>query len=736
MAVTQIKVSTNGRYLVNQADTPVFLIGDDAWALISRLTFSEATTYFTTRKAQGFNMVHIWLMTTWMAENENGDHPFSGSLNNTSTSIPLNTPYWNFADSVINLADDNDFYFLWSIGGLLRTAMSNYCTSEFGTHEQHREKTYRVGYAIADRLNGHANMIWSTGMDIHPENCPKAGSSNCANNGANYKDLCKYLAKGIADGWNGATNDYTSTSQNFSTCPPITWHPGNISPDGGTGSGEFFHTDSPDWCSVNMRQSGRQEDPGDDRYLDNIYINSAIDYARTPTKPHGDGEVNYETSYIPDEPTVRKEAYHPRFGAYWNIFAGAAYHCYGNLNVWQMYKSKFSPRSNANEFWDTAINAPGAADMLHVRNLLESRAWYDCVPDQNVFTDAEGSNETHLQAMRESTGLFAFVYSTNGRSFTVDMTKISGTTAETMWFDPRTGETTNIGEFSTTGTQLFNPPGSPSSFSDINGNDYILVLDDKDAGAPPPGAGLSALVAHRGGRLRRPENTLVAMQYAYGLGSNLEMDVRLSSNNVLVLMHDATVNRTTNLSGNVSSFTSSQLAAADAGSHFSSQYAGEGVPTLDSIIGDMMTNAAEHIFAIVDTKTENSTVYNGLKTILDTHNAWNRVYIEVTDATVKSAMQAVDSRFKFSIWAPSASDINTANADPDYERVATHDTLAQYVDEIQAAGKIAQLGVHTEDEWCFNVVPVAVSLPDAVHTDDPEVLKPLIKQYGLEVPDV
>ncbi len=80
-----------------------------------------------------------------------------------------------------------------------------------------------------------------------------------------------------------------------------------------------------------------------------------------------------------------------------------------------------------------------------------------------------------------------------------------------------------------------------------------------------------------------PENTLAAFSRALGLGTGIEMDVRLSADNEIVVIHDSTVNRTTNGSGSVASKTLAQLKALDAGSHFDSAFAGETIPTLAEV---------------------------------------------------------------------------------------------------------------------------------------------------------
>src|SRR5215472_3119853 len=76
-------------------------------------------------------------------------------------------------------------------------------------------------------------------------------------------------------------------------------------------------------------------------------------------------------------------------------------------------------------------------------------------------------------------------------------------------------------------------------------------------------------IAHRGGSALRPENTLAAFDHALTLGvDGLECDVHLSSDDEIVVIHDDTLTRTTDLTGRVASHTARELARADAGCHF------------------------------------------------------------------------------------------------------------------------------------------------------------------------
>lgn len=92
--------------------------------------------------------------------------------------------------------------------------------------------------------------------------------------------------------------------------------------------------------------------------------------------------------------------------------------------------------------------------------------------------------------------------------------------------------------------------------------------------------------AHRGASAHAPENTLAAFQRALDDGAPaIEFDVKLSRDGVVVIIHDHTVDRTTDGHGSVRAMTLSQLRALDAGSWFDSTFRGERLPTLDEVFG-------------------------------------------------------------------------------------------------------------------------------------------------------
>ncbi|PYR91765.1 MAG: glycerophosphodiester phosphodiesterase [Acidobacteria bacterium] len=108
------------------------------------------------------------------------------------------------------------------------------------------------------------------------------------------------------------------------------------------------------------------------------------------------------------------------------------------------------------------------------------------------------------------------------------------------------------------------------------------------------GVGRAQVFAHRGGAALRPENTIAAFDHGLSLGADgLEFDVHLSRDGVVVIHHDATLDRTTDHRGPVAALTAAELARVDAGHNFvprgrSGQPpfrgAGFGIPTLREVL--------------------------------------------------------------------------------------------------------------------------------------------------------
>ncbi|HEX2980113.1 MAG TPA: glycerophosphodiester phosphodiesterase family protein [Anaerolineaceae bacterium] len=94
--------------------------------------------------------------------------------------------------------------------------------------------------------------------------------------------------------------------------------------------------------------------------------------------------------------------------------------------------------------------------------------------------------------------------------------------------------------------------------------------------------------AHRGASAHAPENTLSAFKLALAQGAPaMELDAKVTKDGQVIVMHDPSVDRTTNGHGLVKDLTLAELRELDAGSSFSPAYRGECVPTLEEVFAEL-----------------------------------------------------------------------------------------------------------------------------------------------------
>jgi hypothetical protein len=195
-----------------------------------------------------------------------------------------------------------------------------------------------------------------------------------------------------------------------------------------------------------------------------------------------DGEPRYEDHSIGWDPTKGWfDDYDVRQAAYWGVFAGGLGTTYGASGIWQMYAPGRSPLSDARSYWYDALDFDGAWDMMHLRNLMESRPFLTGVPERSLIASEEGAGADHVLATQGDG--YLFVYVPTGKNVTVQLGKISGNKVKGWWFDPRTGEASLIGNFPNSETKEFDPPGESG-----RGKDWVLVLDNAAKNFPPPGS--------------------------------------------------------------------------------------------------------------------------------------------------------------------------------------------------------------------------------------------------------
>ena len=119
-----------------------------------------------------------------------------------------------------------------------------------------------------------------------------------------------------------------------------------------------------------------------------------------------------------------------------------------------------------------------------------------------------------------------------------------------------------------------------------------------------------AIIAHRGASDTAPENTLAAIRKALlSPVDYIEVDIHQTKDGELILMHDATVNRTTNGQGTIADLTLTEIKKLDAGTWFDSAYQHEKVPTLNEVLEIVKG----HKKLLIEIKKGDGEFYNGIE---------------------------------------------------------------------------------------------------------------------------
>jgi len=150
------------------------------------------------------------------------------------------------------------------------------------------------------------------------------------------------------------------------------------------------------------------------------------------------------------------------------------------------------------------------------------------------------------------------------------------------------------------------------------------------------------IIGHRGAAALEPENTLLSIERAMDIGVDaVEIDVHLSEDKELVVIHDATVDRTTNGTGPVSSYTVQEIKRLDAGK-------GETIPTLQEVI-DLIDRRVMLVIELKEEGTERPVVdliiQNNLFDKACVISFWHRLVktVKEMDSRIKTGVLLVGS---------------------------------------------------------------------------------------------
>ncbi|HZT33791.1 MAG TPA: DUF4038 domain-containing protein [Bryobacteraceae bacterium] len=424
--VYPLKLSSTGRYLVDQQNTPFFMVGEDAWSLITQLSNGQVERYLSDRASRGFNTIWVGAADNIYQANPPynyyGNAPFDGPDFTNEDSA-----YWSHVDYVLQRAAAYGITVMLDPGFVGIDASGGYYNSY-----QNSSDAVMTAYGtwLGTRYRNQPNLIWVLGGDWDPSNSNISG---------------KIADLGVA--LQAADPNHLITAEAIR---------GESSLDALAGP--------PSWLGLNWV------------YLvpTSIPTGAASNYSRFPWLPPLMGEDWYEGEHSMTDFQVRQEGY-------WAILSGTYLgRIFGNYAIWA-----FSAPQITTDPWQNQLGSPGSVSQSILGDLFYSREHWLLVPDINhtVLTGGYEWGPTLSVAARTSDGQSVIAYLSDGNATakTVDMSQVTdpGSQAKCWWYNPQTGAATLIGVFPTQGARTFTAP---------DGNDWVLIIDSLAANLPAPGA--------------------------------------------------------------------------------------------------------------------------------------------------------------------------------------------------------------------------------------------------------
>ena len=466
-----MRVSANGRFIVDEGAAPVFVLGDTAWALGWKLGRTDVDEYLADRKRNGFNTIGMVSYSPWhIGPNVYGDMPFPVVANDWEHATPIETEgsdprdadaydYWDHLDYVLAKACEYGLYVL------LNPTYGDFVSGSYSGDDTSRVyfnavSAYAFGNWIGGRFGRYSHITWMIG-----------GDRNAVLPDRDVRPVYRALAEGIADAVNGLNNhdgaaDYSTTVMSY-------WPRKSMTNSAGPNSSDWFHGD--EWLDFNSIQDW----PWDQ-------LNSIErDWIRDPAKPTWLYEGRYEGFSAP------WGAHQARYQAWQTVLVGGFGHLFGNETTY-MFGNEWFPQEGDREVWTQSAASDGSLDMQHLRSMMETlttQQYLSRLPGHDILRGNTGQvgylTSSRVVASRGAARDFAVIYTAGGRAFSVDMSQLAGPTMNAYWFDPRTGEWLARGERSkqlgTVERQMVSGPGGEvESFEPPDGvgdaQDWALFL--------------------------------------------------------------------------------------------------------------------------------------------------------------------------------------------------------------------------------------------------------------------
>jgi hypothetical protein len=277
-----IRISSGGRYFVDERGEPFFWLGDTAWPLFAQYTLDEAESYLENRARKGFTVIQgvlAWGGGTGFEANRPGPN-YAGHVPWEESPSRPNDAYFEHVDHLVRFA---------AARGLTLAMLPTwgYYVTEAEVFDPESARAY--GCWLGARYREQPNIVWVNGGDRIP---------------VGREETYRALARGLREGDGGA---------HLITYHPCGWH----------SSSQFWHRE--DWLDFNMIQTWTD--------WDKIYPAVVCDGLMWPAKPVVLGEPAYEDG--PEYPFGPIRPLIVRRQAWWTFMAGGFF-TYGQNQMWRM----------------------------------------------------------------------------------------------------------------------------------------------------------------------------------------------------------------------------------------------------------------------------------------------------------------------------------------------------------------------------------------------------------------
>jgi hypothetical protein len=415
-----LKKSANGRYLMDQNNVPFQIRGDGAWGLATGLDSADIRTFLLNRKAKGFNTLLFEVVNHYYTANapNNADNvaPFT-SVGDFSTP---NSAYFQAIDNLFRLADSLHILVLPIPAYLGYTATEEGWDTEIASSGDAKMHTY--GNFLGGRYKNYANVVWLMGGDRNPTEAEMVTIDT--------------IRAGIRD---------SITTQWFT-----------LDTDSPTSAADAMRGRT--WLDINFTYCYGPDNGGEEY----VWEKSVIDYARSPVQTFFLKETFAERIAVNAGTWTTTDLQQVRAGSYWSILSGSCGALYMN-EQWAYFES---------DHWSGAMGSDGSLQASYCWSLFNKRNWWNLIPDtgQVVMTSGEGSTTvTYSTTAYTSDSTCILAYLPTNRAVTMNTNYIkTGNRVVASWLDPVTGDSTYIGRYNRTSSQVFTPTGS---------QDWVLVLD-------------------------------------------------------------------------------------------------------------------------------------------------------------------------------------------------------------------------------------------------------------------